>query len=109
MTAIARYLIPHAVVAFETMLGGQALADAKRLMEWATRQQRDEFSRRDARCAFHRSIQRAPECDSRLGQALALLLAMGRIAEKEPEPAQDGWVRLGRPHSRVYIILTEVN
>ena len=88
MTAIARYLIPHAVVAFETMLGGQ---------------------RRDARRAFPRSIQRAPECDSRLGQALALLLAMGRIAEKEPEPAQDGWVRLGRPHSRVYIILTEVS
>jgi hypothetical protein len=104
---VARYLIPHAVAAFETMLGGQALADANRITAWARRKTLVTFSRRDARRAFPRSIQRSAECDWRLDQALRLLLNSGRIMEKEPSPAEAGQTRTGRPHSTEYIVLED--
>ncbi len=45
---IGRYLIPHALAAFRTMGADPAVEDAKRILAWIERQQRAEFSRREA-------------------------------------------------------------
>jgi hypothetical protein len=100
---IARYIIPHQVAAFEKMLGGPTLTDAERILAWARHKQVQTFSWRDARRSFSRAIQKSRECNERVGQALALLLAMGRIEQKEvPEEEKRN---TGRPHSPVYIIV----
>jgi hypothetical protein len=103
--SIGRYIIPHQVQAFESMLGGAALADAKRLAAWWERTERTEFSGRDARYAFPKTIQQSLECNSRLAQALSLLLAMGRIELKEEQPAKHP--QGGRTHSLVYVVVQQ--
>jgi hypothetical protein len=101
---IAHFLIPHAIAAFESMLGGRTLTDAQRILAWANQAHHDEFSWRDARRAFSKAVQKSPECNARLGAALTLLLSMGKIEQKDVSQEQR---KTGRPHSAVYTIVDE--
>jgi Protein of unknown function (DUF3987) len=103
---IVEYIIPHQIAAFGAMLGGAAWADAERILAWAEHTQRTEFSQRDARYALPKIVQNSHECTARVGSALSLLLAIGAITRKEPEPAEKQ-PKTGRPHSPIYQVVEE--
>ena len=93
---IARYLIPHALVAFERMGADPRRDDARAVLDWIAREHTREFSRREA--------QRAPALRSRfpkvseLTAALALLVEHGFIRGIEPQEARPK--PPGRPSTR---------
>jgi replicative DNA helicase len=97
---LAEYLIEHARAVFDLMGADPRLEDARWLLEWITRTNRTQFSRRDA----HRAAPRgrfATAID--LEPALRLLEEHGYLRRVDPEPSQDPRGR-GRPASPRFLV-----
>jgi replicative DNA helicase len=97
---LAEYLIEHARAVFDLMGADQRLDDARWLLDWITRTNRTQFSRRDA----HRAAPRgrfATAID--LEPALRLLEEHGYLRRVDPEPSQDPRGR-GRPASPRFLV-----
>jgi len=91
--AVGEYLIPHALAAFGVMGADPALALARRLLAWAEREARPEFSLRDC----HRA-NRSVGSPRALEPALTLLCERGYLRLKAA-PKHD---RRGQPPSPLY-------
>jgi hypothetical protein len=92
---LADYLIEHARAVFDLMGTDARVDDARWLLDWITRTNRTQFSRRDA----HRAAPRGRFATATdLEPALRLLEEHGYLRRVDPEPAQDPRGR-GRPAS----------
>jgi replicative DNA helicase len=99
---IARYLIDHALIAFDAMGADPALADARYLLDWLTRTGTEHFTKRDLFSAVPRS--RFPKVAD-LDPGLALLEAHGYIRRMVQVPTEG---RPGRKPSPRYIVNPQV-
>jgi replicative DNA helicase len=97
---LADYLIEHARAVFDLMGADQRLDDARWLLDWITRTNRTQFSRRDA----HRAAPRGhfPKATD-LEPPLRLLEEHGYLRRVDPEPSQDPRGR-GRPPSPRFLV-----
>jgi replicative DNA helicase len=97
---LADYLIEHARAVFDLMGADPHLDDARWLLNWITRTNRTQFSRRDA----HRAAPRGhfPKATD-LEPALRLLEEHGYLRRVDPEPSQDPRGR-GRPPSPRFLV-----
>jgi hypothetical protein len=97
---LAEYLIEHARAVFDLMGADQRLDDARWLLDWITRTNRTQFSRRDA----HRAAPRGRFATATdLEPALRLLEEHGYLRRVDPEPSQDPRGR-GRPASPRFLV-----
>jgi replicative DNA helicase len=97
---LADYLIEHARAVFDLMGTDQHLDDARWLLDWITRTNRTQFSRRDA----HRAAPRGRFATATdLEPALRLLEEHGYLRRVDPEPSQDPRGR-GRPASPRFLV-----
>jgi replicative DNA helicase len=97
---LADYLIEHARAVFDLMGADQRLDDARWLLEWITRTNRTQFSRRDA----HRAAPRGRFATATdLEPALRLLEEHGYLCRVDPEPSQEPRGR-GRPASPRFLV-----
>jgi replicative DNA helicase len=97
---LADYLIEHARAVFDLMGADQRLDDARWLLDWITRTNRTQFSRRDAHRAAPRGhFSKATD----LEPALRLLEEHGYLRRVDPEPSQDPRGR-GRPASPRFLV-----
>jgi replicative DNA helicase len=97
---LADYLIEHAQAVFDLMGADQRLDDAQWLLDWITRTNRTQFSRRDA----HRTAPRGRFAKATdLEPALRLLEEHGYLRRVDPEPSQDPRGR-GRPASPRFLV-----
>jgi hypothetical protein len=97
---LADYLIEHARAVFDLMGADQRLDDARWLLDWITRTNRFQFSRRDA----HRAAPRGRFATATdLEPALRLLEEHGYLRRVDPEPSQDPRSR-GRPASPRFLV-----
>ena len=97
---LADYLIEHARAVFDLMGADPRTEDARWVLDWITRTNRTQFSRRDA----HRAAPRgrfATAID--LEPALRLLEEHGYLRRVDPEPSQDPRGR-GRPASPRFLV-----
>jgi replicative DNA helicase len=92
---LADYLIDHARAVFDLMGADPRIDDARWLLNWMSRTDRTQFSRRDAHAAAPRG--RFPKATD-LEPALRLLEEHGYLRRVEPEPSRDPHGR-GRPAS----------
>jgi replicative DNA helicase len=83
--AIAEYLIPHALAAFDEIGADPVLQGAWTVAGWLRRHGRDRFSKRQAHAALRSSFREAVELDP----VLELLVEHGYIREL-PAPSQGG-------------------
>jgi hypothetical protein len=97
---LADYLIEHARAVFDLMGADPRLDDARWLLDWITRANRTQFSRRDAHRAAPRG--RFPKATD-LEPALRLLEEHGYLRRVDPEPSQDPR-RRGRPASPRFLV-----
>jgi hypothetical protein len=99
-TRLADYLVEHARAVFDLMGADPHLDDARWLLDWITRTNRTQFSRRDA----HRAAPRGhfPKATD-LEPALRLLEEHGYLRRVDPEPSQDPRGR-GRPASPRFLV-----
>jgi replicative DNA helicase len=97
---LAGYLIDHARAVFDLMGADPRLDDARWLLDWISRTNRTQFSRRDA----HRAAPRGhfPTATD-LEPALRLLEEHGYLRRVDPEPSQDPRGR-GRPPSPRFLV-----
>jgi replicative DNA helicase len=95
--SIARYLIDHALAAFDLMGSDPTLDDARYLLRWIERTGPERFTRRDLHVALPRG--RFPKVDA-LDAPLALLEAHGYVRKEEAEPRPGP----GRPPSPTYTV-----
>ena len=97
---LADYLIKHARAVFDLMGADQRLEDARWLLDWITRTNRTQFTRRDA----HRAAPRGRFTTATdLEPALRLLDEHGYLRRVDPEPSQDPRGR-GRPASPRFLV-----
>jgi replicative DNA helicase len=97
---LAGYLVDHARVVFDLMGADPRLDDARWLLDWVTRTNRTQFSRRDAhRVAPRGRFAKATD----LEPALRLLEEHGYLRRVDPEPSQDPRGR-GRPASPRFLV-----
>jgi hypothetical protein len=97
---LADYLIEHARAVFDLMGADQRLEDARWLLDWITRTNRTQFSRRDA----HRAAPRGRFATATdLEPALRLLEEHSYLRRVDPEPSQDPRGR-GRPASPRFLV-----
>ena len=97
---LADYLIDHARAVFDLMGADPRTDDARWLLEWITRTNRTQFSRRDA----HRAAPRGRFATATdLEPALRLLEEHGYLRRVDPEPSQDPRGR-GRPASPRFLV-----
>jgi hypothetical protein len=97
---LADYLIEHARAVFDLMGADQRLDDARWLLDWITRTNRTQFSRRDA----HRAAPRGRFATATdLEPPLRLLEEHGYLRRVDPEPSQDPRGR-GRPASPRFLV-----
>jgi replicative DNA helicase len=97
---LADYLIDHAQAVFDLMGADQRLDDARWLLDWITRTNRTQFSRRDA----HRAAPRGRFAKATdLEPALRLLEEHGYLRRVDPAPSQDPRGR-GRPASPRFLV-----
>jgi replicative DNA helicase len=97
---LADYLIEHARAVFDLMGADPHLDDARWLLEWITRTNRTQFSRRDA----HRAAPRGRFAKATdLEPPLRLLEEHGHLRRVDPEPSQDPRSR-GRPASPRFLV-----
>jgi replicative DNA helicase len=94
---IARYLIDHALGAFDMMGADPALADARYVLEWITRTGAESFTARELFSKLPRGRFRKM---GDLTPALALLDAHGYVRKM----AQPDQVKAGRPPSPRYVV-----
>jgi replicative DNA helicase len=97
---LADYLIEHARAVFDLMGADQRLDDARWLLDWISRTNRTQFSRRDA----HRAAPRGRFATATdLEPALRLLEEHGYLRRVDPQPSQDPRGR-GRPASPRFLV-----
>jgi replicative DNA helicase len=97
---LAHYLIEHARAVFDLMGADPQVDDARWLLDWITRTNRTQFSRRDA----HRAAPRGRFATATdLEPALRLLEEHGYLRRVDPEPSQDPRGR-GRPASPRFLV-----
>jgi len=75
--AIGEYLIPHAKAAFFEMGADPAIDSARRILDWVSSEQIQEFTRREAFNSLRGSIQKVNELD----KPLEILINHGYIRE----------------------------
>jgi replicative DNA helicase len=97
---LATYLIEHARAVFDLMGADPRIEDARWLLDWITRTNRTQFSRRDAYRAAPRG-RFATATD--LEPPLRLLEEHGYLRRVDPEPSQDPRGR-GRPASPRFLV-----
>jgi hypothetical protein len=97
---LADYLIEHARAVFDLMGADSRIDDARWLLDWITRTNRTQFSRRDAHWAAPRG--RFPKATD-LEPALRLLEEHGHLRRVDPEPSRDPRGR-GRPASPRFLV-----
>jgi replicative DNA helicase len=97
---LADYLIEHAWAVFDLMGADPRVDDARWLLDWVSRTNRTQFSRRDAHRAAPRG--RFPKAID-LEPALRLLEEHGYLRRVDPEPSQDPRGR-GRPASPRFLV-----
>jgi hypothetical protein len=97
---LAGYLIEHARAVFDFMGAESRVDDARWLLDWITRTNRTQFSRRDAHVAAPRG--RFPKATD-LEPALRLLEEHGYLRRVDPEPSRDPHGR-GRPASPRFLV-----
>jgi replicative DNA helicase len=97
---LAGYLIEHAWAVFDLMGADPRVEDARWLLDWITRANRTQFSRRDAhRVAPRGRFAKATD----LEPALRLLEEHGYLRRVDPAPSQDPQGR-GRPASPRFLV-----
>jgi hypothetical protein len=97
---LADYLIEHARAVFDLMGADPHTDNARWLLDWITRTNRTQFSRRDA----HRAAPRGRFTTATdLEPALRLLEEHGYLRRVDPEPSQDPRGR-GRPASPRFLV-----
>jgi hypothetical protein len=97
---LAGYLVEHARAVFDLMGADPRVDDARWLLDWITRTNRTQFSRRDAHAAAPRG--RFPKAAD-LEPALRLLEEHGYLRRVDPEPSRDPRGR-GRPASPRFLV-----
>jgi replicative DNA helicase len=97
---LADYLIEHARAVFDLMGADARIDDARWLLDWISRANRTQFSRRDAHVAAPRG--RFPKATD-LEPALRLLEEHGHLRRVDPEPSRDPHGR-GRPASPRFLV-----
>jgi replicative DNA helicase len=97
---LAGYLVEHACAVFDLMGADPRVDDARWLLDWISRTNRTQFSRRDAHAAAPRG--RFPKATD-LEPALRLLEEHGYLRRADPEPSRDPRGR-GRPASPRFLI-----
>jgi hypothetical protein len=97
---LADYLIDHACAVFDLMGADPRTDDARWLLDWFTRINRTQFTRRDAHKAAPRG--RFPKATD-LEPALSLLQEHGYLRRVDPEPSRDPHGR-GRPASPRFLV-----
>jgi hypothetical protein len=97
---LADYLVDHARAVFDLMGSDPRLGDARWLLDWVSRSDRMQFSRRDAHVAAPRS--RFPKATD-LEPALRLLEEHGYLRRVDAEPSRDPQGR-GRPASPRFLV-----
>jgi replicative DNA helicase len=97
---LANYLIEHARAVFDLMGADPRLDDARWLLDWISRTNRAQFSRRDAHAAAPRG--RFPKATD-LEPPLRLLEEHGYLRRVDPEPSRDPQGR-GRPASPRFLV-----
>jgi replicative DNA helicase len=97
---LADYLVDHARTVFDLMGADPRVDDARWLLDWITRTNRTQFSRRDA----HRAAPRGRFAKATdLEPALRLLEEHGYLRRVDPAPSQDPRGR-GRPASPRFLV-----
>jgi hypothetical protein len=97
---LADDLIEHARAVFDLMGADPRVDDARWLLDWVSRTNRTQFSRRDA----HRAAPRGRFAKATdLEPALRLLEEHGYLRRVDPEPSQDPQGR-GRPASPRFLV-----
>jgi len=97
---LADYLIEHARAVFDLMGADPRTDDARWLLDWITRTNQIQFSRRDAQMATPRG--RFPKATD-LEPALSLLEEHRYLRRVDPEPTRDPHGR-GRPASPRFLV-----
>jgi len=97
---LADYLVEHACAVFDLMGADPRLDDARWLLDWISRTNRTQFTRRDAHKAAPRG--RFPKATD-LEPALSLLQEHGYLRRVDPEPSRDPHGR-GRPASPRFLV-----
>jgi hypothetical protein len=97
---LANYLIEHARAVFDLMGADHRLEDARWLLDWISRTNRTQFSRRDAHAAAPRG--RFPKATD-LEPPLRLLEEHGYLRRVDPEPSRDPQ-GCGRPASPRFLV-----
>jgi hypothetical protein len=97
---LADYLVEHARAVFDLMGADPRVDDARWLLDWISRSNRTQFSRRDAHVAVPRG--RFPKATD-LDPALRLLEDHGYLRRVDPEPSRDPHGR-GRPASPRFLV-----
>jgi replicative DNA helicase len=93
------YLIEHARAVFDLMGADPRTDDARWLLDWISRTNRTQFSRRDAHQAARGRFPKATD----LEPALRLLEEHGYLRRVDPEPSRDPQGR-GRPASPRFLV-----
>jgi replicative DNA helicase len=96
---LADYLVDHARAVFDLMGADPRVGDARWLLDWISRTNQVQFSRRDAHQAARGRFRKATE----LEPALRLLEEHGYLRRVDPEPSQDPYGR-GRPASPRFVV-----
>jgi replicative DNA helicase len=96
---LADYLIEHARAVFDLMGADPRVSDARWLLDWISRTDQVQFSRRDAHQAARGRFRKASD----LEPALRLLEEHGYLRRVDPEPSQDPHGR-GRPASPRFVV-----
>jgi replicative DNA helicase len=96
---LADYLIEHARAVFDLMGADPCVGDARWLLDWISRTDQVQFSRRDAHQAARGRFRKATD----LEPALRLLEEHGYLRRVDPEPSRDPHGR-GRPASPRFVV-----
>jgi replicative DNA helicase len=96
---LADYLIDHARAVFDLMGADPRIDDARWLLDWISRTNQVQFSRRDAHQAARGRFRKATD----LEPVLRLLEEHGYLRRVDPEPSPDPQGR-GRPASPRFVV-----
>jgi replicative DNA helicase len=96
---LAGYLIEHALAVFDLMGADPRVDDARWLLDWIGRTERQQFTRRDAHQGARGRFRKAADLDP----SLALLEEHGYLRRVDPEPSRDPRGR-GRPASPRFLV-----
>jgi replicative DNA helicase len=96
---LAGYLTDHALAVFDLMGADPRVDDARWLLDWISRTDQVQFSRRDAHQGARGRFRKAAD----LEPALRLLEEHGYLRRVDPEPSRDPHGR-GRPASPRFVV-----